>query len=343
MTVDETQSEVRDLERENRELREQLKELRHLEEDLMAQRAFEKAKRYLFSWLTFGGVLLTLVALFGINSVYNYMVSQIDKKLSGMTQEQLGEVIRDASEKYVRTHFTEQKEDINVLVNKHIRQVVVSLQKSPEAVSLTSTSTEVVATTGSSSSQEALEGDSPTDVIAAAESPSELDADGQPEQPLAVPVVASPEVSAEDWANRFYDLPDLAKEAARSGEFDAAFELASELLILADQFPTDWNYGNAIHDANVVLGLVALSRDDVGAAEAHLLAAGSTRGSPQLDSFGPNMMLAEALLQRNETKAVLEYFKLCQSFWELHDGQLDLWSQQVLAGLTPDFGANLRY
>lgn len=341
MTVDETQSEVRDLERENRELREQLKELRHLEEDLMAQRAFEKAKRYLFSWLTFGGILLTIVALFGVNSVYNYMVSQIDDKLSSMTQEQLGEVIRDASENYVRTHFTDQKEDINVLVNKHIRQVVVSLQKSPEAVSLTSTSTEVAATTDSSSSREAPEGESPTDAVAAVDSPSEPDADRQPEQP--VPVVASPEIPAEDWANRFYDLPDLAKEAARSGEFDTAQELASELLFLANEFETDWNYGNAIHDANIVLGLVALSRDDIGAAEAHLLAAGNTEGSPQLDSFGPNMMLAEALLQRDETKAVLEYFKLCRAFWELHDGQLDLWSQQVLAGLIPDFGANLRY
>jgi len=142
---------------------------------------------------------------------------------------------------------------------------------------------------------------------------------------------------------RFYELPDLAKDAARKGDFDEARERAEELLEIAPKFPNNWNFGNAIHDSHVVLGLVALSDDDLAAARSHLIAAGQTTGSPQLDTFGPNMMLAEALLKRGETKVVLDYFELCRSFWEMDDGRLAAWSIEASGGKVPCFGANLRY
>ena len=146
-----------------------------------------------------------------------------------------------------------------------------------------------------------------------------------------------------DELARFYELPDLAKDAARGGEFDEARERAEELLELAPKFPNNWNFGNAIHDAHVVLGLVALSSEDVDAAKSHLLSAGRTRGSPQLDTFGPNVMLAEALLEEGEVDVVLEYFELCRSFWEMHRDRLDRWSAEASAGKVPSFGANLEY
>ena len=69
--------------------------------------------------------------------------------------------------------------------------------------------------------------------------------------------------------------------------------------------------------------------------------AGRTPGSPQLNSFGPNMLLAKELLEKGEREKVLVYFALCAKFWQSGSVQLKLWSTQVKLGSDPDFGANL--
>jgi hypothetical protein len=101
--------------------------------------------------------------------------------------------------------------------------------------------------------------------------------------------------------------------ALHQGRVDDAGALGAELLDGVAKYPGDWNVGNAIHKGNILLGRVALRRGDLDEAKSRLLAAGRTPGSPQLDSFGPNMALAEELLQRGEKQVVLEYFDLCES------------------------------
>jgi TonB family protein len=86
---------------------------------------------------------------------------------------------------------------------------------------------------------------------------------------------------------RFYELAQLAKAAMEAGAGDKAKVYAAELLQMAPQFPRDWNYGNAIHDGNMILGQVALRQGNVTLARQYLLEAGKTGGSPQLNSFGP--------------------------------------------------------
>lgn len=105
----------------------------------------------------------------------------------------------------------------------------------------------------------------------------------------------------------------------------------------------DWNFGNAVHKGNLTLGRVALRAGDIEAAKKFLLEAGRAPGSPQLNSFGPNMTLAKELLEKGEHDAVLEYFQLCAAFWEMDRGRLREWSPLVEKGVIPDFGANLLY
>lgn len=143
--------------------------------------------------------------------------------------------------------------------------------------------------------------------------------------------------------NRFYELGDLARAAFAAGDLDKAQQYASELLLAAPKFKNDWNYGNALHQGNNVLGLIALQRGDVASAKEHLLAAGQTPGSPQLDSFGPNMMLAKELLEKGERDAVLAYLQSCGKFWKMGTDSLQAWTAVVNQGGTPDFGANLDY
>jgi len=136
-------------------------------------------------------------------------------------------------------------------------------------------------------------------------------------------------------------LEKLCKAALEAGELDRARAVATQLLIHVKRDPESWNTGNVIHDANLVLGRVALREGDVESAKRHLLEAGRTRGSPQLDSFGPNMQLAKELLERGERAIVREYFELCRKFWDTVS--LDRWIAEVKAGDMPDLRANLKY
>ena len=153
---------------------------------------------------------------------------------------------------------------------------------------------------------------------------------------------------------RLLGLRAAAERALHRGDLTEATSLANELLRLAERYAKDWYYGNAIHNGHLILGHAALGGGDVAQAREELLAAGRTPGSPQLNSFGPNMHLAKALLEAGEKDVVIEYFELCRKFWQLHSvpasttgdstgGRLDRWTAQVEAGEVPDFGPNLVY
>jgi tetratricopeptide (TPR) repeat protein len=146
-----------------------------------------------------------------------------------------------------------------------------------------------------------------------------------------------------DDSSKFYRLDQLAMQACNADQLDKASQYGEELLAMAAKLPKDWNYGNAIHHGNIVLGRVALKRGDTAKAIDCLLNAGKTHGSPQLNSFGPNMTLARDLLAKGEKDAVLQYFDLCRKFWAMGGEQLDVWAKQVEAGKTPEFGSNLAY
>ncbi len=143
--------------------------------------------------------------------------------------------------------------------------------------------------------------------------------------------------------SKFYRLTSLAKSAFAAGEIEKSSHYAKELLNAGAKHPKDWNYGNSVHCGNNVLGQIALKQGNVKQADEFLLKAGETPGSPQLDSFGPNMSLAKELLQAGEKDTVLKYFALCRKFWTSGSDRLDDWTTQVIAGQVPQFGANLVY
>ncbi|MBT7070619.1 MAG: hypothetical protein HN975_06990 [Anaerolineae bacterium] len=142
---------------------------------------------------------------------------------------------------------------------------------------------------------------------------------------------------------KFLMLKSAAEASFELGNYKDARRYATELLTLADHFKNDWNYGNAIHHGNLIIGRVALQENDIKSAKEYLLKAGNTKGSPQLNTFGPNMSLASELLDKGEKETVIEYFELCKKFWEMNDGRLDSWIASIKGGGKPYFGANLNY
>jgi len=143
--------------------------------------------------------------------------------------------------------------------------------------------------------------------------------------------------------SRWLALGDAAMMNVEAGSPDKARSYAEELLRLAPKYSKDWNFGNALHKGNLTLGRLALRAGDMESAKRYLLEAGRTPGSPQLNSFGPNMTLAKELLEKSERTAVLEYFGLCGKFWKMGGDKLREWGALVKDGLVPDFGANLVY
>ena len=142
---------------------------------------------------------------------------------------------------------------------------------------------------------------------------------------------------------RFYALGDAAKESFNDDRIEDARKYAQELSTLLPRYKNNWNYGNAVQDANLVLGRIAVQEGHIEYAKWFLIEAGKSPGSPQMNSFGPNMSLAKDLLEQGERDSVLQYFELCRTFWEMDRGRLDKWTQEVKIGQIPNFGANLIY
>jgi len=148
--------------------------------------------------------------------------------------------------------------------------------------------------------------------------------------------------NAQTEKNRFYALNDAAKTHFEAKEYERAAQYATELLNLAQKYPNNWNYGNAIYDSHMVLGRVALLNNDIETAKDHLFLAVKTPGSPQLDSFGPNMSLANDLLEKGYQEPVIEFLNQCKRFWYDHK-KVDEWVKEIKNDQIPDFGANLVY
>ena len=96
-------------------------------------------------------------------------------------------------------------------------------------------------------------------------------------------------------AYKSFLLDDLAKTAFDAGETNKARMYAEKMLQEAHLQKKDWQLGNDIFFGNLVLGRLALEAGDIEQAKHYLIEAGKTPGSPQLNSFGPNIFTASTI------------------------------------------------
>ena len=147
--------------------------------------------------------------------------------------------------------------------------------------------------------------------------------------------------NAENEEKEFYALSRATFAYVVVDKKMEAKKAAERFLELAESFEDSWNYGNAIHNANLVLGIYAFDAGDIDAAKGYLEKAGNSPGSPQLDSFGPNMQLAKRLLNVGEYETVLNYFNLCEKFWKSGSEWLLIWREKVSNHEVPNFYMHL--
>lgn len=145
---------------------------------------------------------------------------------------------------------------------------------------------------------------------------------------------------------RFLNLNEAAKMSLAVGRTKDARQFATDILLMDEGYSrgdTEKSNGDAVYTGNIVLGTIALDEGRIEEAKRHLLAAGKTKGSPVLCSFGPGMSLALELLEKGDPATVLEYLDLCRKFWSSDGGKLDAWTKEINAGQIPEFGGNLLY
>ena len=132
--------------------------------------------------------------------------------------------------------------------------------------------------------------------------------------------------------------------AFKENKMEEATNYAHEYLNLS-KLNQDWNFEDAVHHSNLVLGLIALKKGEVEQSKNHLIKAGKTKGNGVLKSFGPNMSLANELLKIGEREVVLEYISLIMKFWYMIFSwrKTRLWKKQILNNELPEFGGNLIY
>jgi hypothetical protein len=114
--------------------------------------------------------------------------------------------------------------------------------------------------------------------------------------------------SGKSRANGSWRLADEGWAALAKGDLGEARRAADGLLATAAAHgPNDSDYGNCLHSGHILRGYVHLFDNDLEGAAVQLGAAAQTPGSPQLDSFGPDLTLAWGLLRRGRDDAVLAY------------------------------------
>jgi len=142
------------------------------------------------------------------------------------------------------------------------------------------------------------------------------------------------ELESWDFARHGLQI-DIARAAVAANLLDAATTAAENILRDAPKFERTWIYGNAIHWAHIVRGKVARHRGDLDRASEELLLSADTPGSPQLDSFGPDIELAQWLIDDGRAGVVRDYLTRCKRFWQLHDEQLKTWIAKIESGESP--------
>lgn len=142
---------------------------------------------------------------------------------------------------------------------------------------------------------------------------------------------------------QFLKLAQKITSAYDKHEYDEARKFIYHQLDLVKEFQDHWNHSNILHQSHTFLGLIALEEDKIEEAKAQLIKSAEIKGSPQINSFGPNMLLAKMLLELEQTQVVLQYLEKCEKFWlpRMRRKKLKLWRNEINMNKFPDFGFHL--
>jgi C1A family cysteine protease len=103
---------IKQLEEENIKLKEKLSDFKKIEEDLIADKVFKKAKERLVSWYTIGGIAIFAAGMVGVKSIVDYSKELVSKKLETFSEAKINQIIVSESHKQVEVLLLKQQDTL---------------------------------------------------------------------------------------------------------------------------------------------------------------------------------------------------------------------------------------
>jgi hypothetical protein len=132
------------------------------------------------------------------------------------------------------------------------------------------------------------------------------------------------------------------RESWMNGKPAEAAASARELLVLARRNPGEELHGDAVFDANIVLGKPALRRGNVKEAVHHLLTASGTPGSERLRQGQFELNLSRAIVDAGEREAAAQFLERMAPK-TIRDAQFQEWAAAIRKGINPDLIPTMTY
>lgn len=143
-----------------------------------------------------------------------------------------------------------------------------------------------------------------------------------------------------DESRRRLILRYLGVTAFNAGSIEKARKYAEQML----QGNAAGTFGSyQIHLGNVILGRIALLEGNLEEAKRLLIAAGEAPGVYLLSLPGPDMTLANELLELGESEVVLRYLSLYSQNWKRGQDKIEAWTAAIKKGETPNFRWDFRF
>lgn len=110
------------------DLKQQLASYKSLEEDLMANRVFEKAKKKISTYVTLGGVIAILASIIGIKAVVEYAKELAKEKIDAIAADEIKKALQVEGERQITSFVNEKKTDFIILVQQQAARIAATSQ-----------------------------------------------------------------------------------------------------------------------------------------------------------------------------------------------------------------------
>lgn len=140
----------------------------------------------------------------------------------------------------------------------------------------------------------------------------------------------------------------MADMAFESGHLERAMTCASEALRIPEvaarirftresDLRSSMSGDRAVHDGHIILGRIALARGDPDEAARRLQLAGQAASSSDgaMATLGPDLSLAQDLLESGRISEVVGFLLACRGAWILGRRDIDGWVRAIRAGTIP--------
>ncbi len=111
---------------ENATLRQKLEKYKSLEEDLAAQRVFEKTKKLLTTWITLGGAVTLVAGMVGFKVITDYTEGLVKDRLQAVSQGHIEDVLLQEGKRKIADVVEKQRAELLTFVAQQKAQISIS-------------------------------------------------------------------------------------------------------------------------------------------------------------------------------------------------------------------------